>query len=53
MGKLVFGMMQSLDGYVDDAAGRLTLPPPGATPGRHFNDHVRGMAGAAEMGRLT
>ena len=29
MGKLIFGMMQSLDGYVDDAAGRLQLPPPG------------------------
>lgn len=46
MGKLVFGMMQSLDGYVDDAAGRLVLPPPGAALGRHFTDHVRGLAGS-------
>jgi len=28
MAKLVFGMMQSLDGYVDDAAGTLCMPPP-------------------------
>ena len=44
MGKLVFGMMQSLDGYVDGVAGgwnclRLALRS------RHFNDHVRGLAG--------
>ena len=46
MGKFVFGMMQSLDGYVDDVAGRLALPPPGVALGRHFNDHVRGLAGS-------
>jgi hypothetical protein len=40
MGKLVFGMMQSLDGYVDGVAGRLELPPSGPTLGRHFTDHV-------------
>ena len=45
VGKLVFGMMQSLDGYVDDVAGGLVLPPPGAALGRHFTDHVRGLAG--------
>jgi len=28
MAKLVFGMSQSLDGYVDDAAGTLCMPPP-------------------------
>ena len=58
MGKLVFGMMQSLDGYVAGvsggpgsdgyaaavAAGR-ELPPPGVELSRHFNDHVRGLAG--------
>jgi dihydrofolate reductase len=58
MAKLVFGMMQSLDGYVagagggpgsegymaDFAAGR-ELPPPGEALHRHFNDHVRGLAG--------
>ena len=45
MGKLVFGMMQSLDGYVDGVAGGLELPPPGVLLHRHFNDHVRGLAG--------
>jgi dihydrofolate reductase len=57
MGKLVFGMMQSLDGYVAGvtggpgsdgyfagAAGGLELPPPGVSLHRHFNDHVRGLA---------
>ena len=46
MGKLVFGMMQSLDGYVDGVEGKLELPPPGVALGRHFMDHVRGVAGA-------
>ncbi len=46
MGKLVFGMMQSLDGYVDGVAGGPELPPPGVALHRHFNDHVRGLAGA-------
>ena len=45
MSKLVFGMMQSLDGFVDDVAGRLVLPPPGDALGRHFTDHVRALAG--------
>lgn len=44
MGKVVFGMMQSLDGYVDGVAGKLELPPPGAALGRHFTDHVRALA---------
>ncbi|HLZ75103.1 dihydrofolate reductase family protein [Phenylobacterium sp.] len=42
MGKLIFGMMQSLDGYVD----HLKLPPPGVALHPHFNDHVRGLAGS-------
>jgi dihydrofolate reductase len=59
MGKLVFGMMQSLDGYVAGVAGGpgsdgyvaglaagLELPPPGVSLSRHFNDHVRGLAGS-------
>src|SRR5215218_1876897 len=46
MGKLVFGMMQSLDGYVDGVAGGLELPPPGVALHRHFADQVRGLAGA-------
>src|SRR5260221_12424462 len=46
MGKLVFGMMQSLDGYVDGLADGLEFPPPSVALGRHFTDHVRGAAGA-------
>jgi dihydrofolate reductase len=45
MAKLVFGMMQSLDGYVAGAAGGPQLPPPGERLHRHFNDHVRASAG--------
>ena len=58
MGKLVFGMMQSLDGYIAGVAsgpsadgyiapvaGAQELPPPGEGLGRHFFDHVRGLAG--------
>jgi dihydrofolate reductase len=46
MAKLVFGMMQSLDGCVDGAAGDIAMPPPGPALSRHFNDHIRGLAGA-------
>jgi dihydrofolate reductase len=46
MGKLVFGMMQSLDGYVDTVAGGLEMPAPGPKLHRHFNDHVRGLGGS-------
>ena len=46
MGKLVFGMMQSLDGYVDGVADQLEFPPPGVALARHFNDHIRGLAGS-------
>ena len=45
MAKLVFGMMQSLDGYVDDAAGTLCMPPPHPVVFRHFVDVVAGHAG--------
>ena len=41
MAKLVFGMNQSLDGYVDHTAFS-----PGPTLFRHFIDEVRGQAGA-------
>jgi dihydrofolate reductase len=51
MGKLVFGMMQSLDGYVAGAPGGPQVPPPGTALHRHFNDHVRGLAGSL-YGRL-
>jgi dihydrofolate reductase len=46
MGKLLFGMMQSLDGYVAGVAGGPELPPPGVALHRYFNDHVRGLAGS-------
>jgi dihydrofolate reductase len=45
MARLIFGMMQSLDGYVAGAADGAQLPPPGDALHRHFNDHVRGLAG--------
>ena len=45
MGKLVFGMMQSLDGYVAGAPRGPQLPPPGERLHRHFNDHVRALGG--------
>ena len=44
MGRLVFGMMQSLDGYVAGAEGGVEMPAPGPELHRHFNDHVRGLA---------
>jgi dihydrofolate reductase len=56
MAKFVFGMAQSLDGYIAGAtqtfgsvttsSGGPMLPPPGPELGRHFNDHVLGLAGA-------
>jgi hypothetical protein len=39
MAKLVFGMSQSLDGYVDGVTGELELPPPGPVLFRHFYEH--------------
>ena len=45
MAKLVFGMMQSLDGYIAGVAGGPQMTPPGAQLGRHFSDHVRNLAG--------
>jgi dihydrofolate reductase len=41
MAKLVFGLQQSLDGYVD----HLELGPPGPGVSRHFLEHVRELAG--------
>ena len=45
MGKLVFGMMQFLDGYIAGTPDGPQLPPPGPELHRHFNDQVRGLAG--------
>jgi dihydrofolate reductase len=41
MAKLVFGMNQSLDGYVD----HLKIGPPHPALFRHFIEHVRGLTG--------
>src|ERR1700751_1172130 len=41
MATLVFGMMQSLDGYV----AHLELGPPGPLVSRHFLEQVRGLSG--------
>lgn len=45
MAKLVFGMMQSLDGYVAGPEGGPRLPAPDEALHRHFNDHVRALSG--------
>ncbi|MET3900261.1 dihydrofolate reductase [Devosia sp. UYZn731] len=45
MAKIVFGMMQSLDGYVSGKEGGPGLPMPGEVLHRHFNDHVRQLTG--------
>ena len=41
MAKLVFGMNQSLDGYVD----HMKLGPPVPSAFRHFIEHMRGLTG--------
>jgi dihydrofolate reductase len=48
MAKLVFGLQQSLDGYVD----HLEMGPPGPALSRHFVEHVRHLAGCV-YGRRT
>lgn len=42
MAKLIFGMMPSLDGYVDDLAGGLVIPPPDPVLFAHFSAQVAG-----------
>lgn len=46
MAKLVYGMIQSLDGYVDGVAGGLELPPPGPLLFQHFYEWVRDQSGS-------
>ena len=46
MGQLVFGMMQSLDGYIAGVADGPELPPPGEGLHGYFNRHVHGLAGS-------
>ncbi len=57
MGRLIFGMMQSLDGYIAGRSGgpqpdgllsaqaAAELPPPGPILARHLNDLFRGSEG--------
>ena len=48
MAKLVFGLQQSLDGYVD----HMEMGPPGPALSRHFLEHARDLAGCV-YGRRT
>lgn len=48
MAKLVYGLMQSLDGYADHDA----MPGPGPALFRHFIDQVRGTSGCLYGRRL-
>src|SRR5271169_3479753 len=48
MAKLVYGLMQSLDGYVD----HMKLGPPAPAVGRHFIEEMRGLTGLI-YGRRT
>ena len=48
MAKLVFGMNQSLDGYVDHQE----FAPPSPALFRHFIDQVRGLTGSVYGRRL-
>jgi dihydrofolate reductase len=46
MARLVYGMNQSLDGYVDGVSGNLELGPPDAGLFRHFVERARTLAGS-------
>jgi dihydrofolate reductase len=48
MAKFVFGMSQSLDGYVDHQA----LPPPGPALFRHFTEWVASLSGSVYGRRI-
>jgi dihydrofolate reductase len=52
MARLIFGMMQSLDGYIAGPADGPDLPTPGPALHRHFNDQVRARAGCLYGRRL-
>jgi len=46
MAKLVFGLMQSLDGYVAGAEGEPGLPMPDDALNSHFSAQLRGFSGS-------
>ena len=52
MAKLVFGMSQSLDGYVGGVSGELELPEPGPALFHHFYEWVRGLSGSVYGRRI-
>lgn len=53
MAKLIYGLSQSLDGYVAGVAGELdVLPPPGPALFRHFSEWVRDLAGSVYGRRM-
>jgi dihydrofolate reductase len=41
MGKIIYGMLQSLDGFIANEAGEITLPVPGPELHEHFNEVMR------------
>jgi dihydrofolate reductase len=45
MAKIMYGLSQSLDGYVDDVAGTLVMPAPDAVLFQHFTERSRDVAG--------
>lgn len=48
MAKLVYGLQQSLDGYVD----HMKIGPPDPVLGRHFMENMRGLTGAVYGRRM-
>lgn len=44
MGLVSYGMLVSIDGFIADAEGVITLPVPGPALHRHFNDNQRTVA---------
>src|SRR5262249_58273000 len=48
MAKLVYGLNQSLDGYVD----HMRIGPPGPALSRHFMEQARGLTGAVYGRRM-
>lgn len=52
MATLFFGMMQSLDGYVDGPESDLALPPPGPALFRHFIEQTRAASGVLYGSRI-
>src|SRR5262245_36053801 len=52
MGKLIFSMNISLDGYVDGLSGNLDMPPPSPKLFSYWIETVRGHAGAVYGRRM-